>query len=183
MGRLHGRRRAVCADLTVFAVFHGPTATSRCHQERVRCGENPTKKYTGYKSVQGSCWPRQPSPPVPVKEMSSATTAAIGALCTHGLILREPKLSYHKHFRGSFLPPPVTKPSRRGILCKANYDKTRPKKKKKITKQFSCPKIKFKTRIRLSLLRVYFRRGGCFFLPTHTPRALSAGQEVGQGKV
>ncbi len=55
MGRLHGRLRAVCADLTVFAVFHGPTATSRCHQERVRCGENPTKKYTGYKSVQGSC--------------------------------------------------------------------------------------------------------------------------------
>lgn len=43
MGRLHGRRRAVCADLTVFTVFHGPTTTSRSHEERVKCGENPTK--------------------------------------------------------------------------------------------------------------------------------------------
>lgn len=68
MGRLHGRRRAVCADLAVFAVFHGPTATSRCHQERVLCGENPTKKYTRYKSVQSSCWRRQRSPPVPLKK-------------------------------------------------------------------------------------------------------------------
>lgn len=35
-----------------------------------------------------------------LKKMSSATTAAIGALCTHGLILQLPKMSYHKRFQG-----------------------------------------------------------------------------------
>lgn len=45
MGRLHGRRGAMSADLTVLAVFHGSSsATSRSHQGRIWRGTTPPKQ-------------------------------------------------------------------------------------------------------------------------------------------
>lgn len=175
----------MCADLTVFTVFHGPTTTSRSHQERVKCGENPTKNtYNIYMCKYSSNRDNPLHQPQLIKKANKKMktcyqTSNRCIMQTHQLTLQKPKLSYLKRLRvilpsflhqlqnnhvgQSFLKQLITKQDKK----KSNYKAVRLSKK-----------IVF-------FFQVYFQMGGLFFffLPTHTLRDFSEGQKVGQGKI